>query len=106
LERYITVEQYNYSTGETMELIKMSRKGQLVVPQELREALGFNAEDMFLAYGVKDYVLFKKVKLPTLKKEFEELVNETSQIAQRSGITEETVNAEIRNCRKTKRRTK
>ena len=84
----------------------MSRKGQLVVPQELRDLLGFNAEDLFIAHGTRDYVVFKKVQLPTLKKEFEELVNKTSQIAKQNGITEEIVNGEINKYRKTKRRLK
>jgi len=44
-----------------MELIKMSSKGQLVVPKDLRKILGLNAEDMFIAYGKDDYVIFKKV---------------------------------------------
>ena len=45
-----------------MELIKMSKKGQLVVPLSLRKILGFEPEDKFIAYGTDDYVVFKKVE--------------------------------------------
>lgn len=82
----------------------MSKKGQLVVPVELREMLGLNPEDTFIAYGDEDYVIFKKVELPSLKKEFEEIVKITSKIAQEAGITEDVVMDEIRAYRKEKRK--
>jgi bifunctional DNA-binding transcriptional regulator/antitoxin component of YhaV-PrlF toxin-antitoxin module len=89
-----------------MELVKMSRKGQLVVPQDLRKLLGFNEEDLFIAHGAKDYVVFKKVQLPSLKQEFEELVNRTAMIAEQKGVTEGTVVEEVQKYRKEKRRRK
>ena len=78
-----------------MEVVKMSKKGQLVVPAELRNRLGLNPEDTFISYGDKDYVIFKKVELPSLQKEFEEIVKITSKIFQEAGITEEDVMEEI-----------
>jgi AbrB family looped-hinge helix DNA binding protein len=85
-----------------MEVVKMSKKGQLVVPAELREMLGLNPEDRFIAYGDEDYVIFKKVELPSLKKEFEEIVKITSKIAREAGITEDVVLEEIRAYRREK----
>lgn len=89
-----------------MELVKMSRKGQLVVPQDLRKLLGFNEEDLFIAHGAKDYVVFKKVQLPSLKQEFEELVNRTAKIAEQKGFAEGMVVEEVQKYRKEKRRRK
>jgi AbrB family looped-hinge helix DNA binding protein len=85
-----------------MEVVKMSKKGQLVVPAELRNMLGLNPEDKFIAYGDEDYIIFKKVELPSLKKEFEEIVKITSKIAQEAGITEDVVMGEIRAYRREK----
>lgn len=85
-----------------MEVVKMSKKGQLVVPAELRGMLGLNPEDTFIAYGDEDYIIFKKVELPSLKKEFEEIVKITSKIAKEAGITEDVVMEEIRAYRKEK----
>ena len=87
-----------------MEVVKMSKKGQLVVPAELRNMLRLNPEDKFIAYGDEDYIIFKKVELPSLKKEFEEIVKITSKIAKESGITEDIVMEEIEAYRKEKKK--
>ena len=46
------------------EIVKMSNKGQLVVPREIRENQSLSPSDRFVAIGVKEGVLFKKVKIP------------------------------------------
>lgn len=86
-----------------MELVKMSKKGQLVVPAELREMLGLNPEDRFIAYGDEDYVIFKKVELPSLKKEFAKIVKLTAKVSKEAGITEDIVMKEIEAYRKKKK---
>ena len=58
------------------ELVKMSPKGQLVVPQEIREKEGFESGDRFIPFQIKDGVLFKRVKIPNIKNEFEKLSKE------------------------------
>lgn len=58
------------------ELVKMSEKGQLVVPQKIRKKEGFHNSDRFVAIEVKEGVLFKKVNIPEVKIEFEALSKE------------------------------
>lgn len=58
------------------ELVKMSGKGQLVVPQKIRRREGFVNTDRFVAIAVKGGVLFKKVNIPSVKIEFESLSKE------------------------------
>lgn len=82
----------------------MSKKGQLVVPAELRAMLGLNPEDRFIAYGEKDYIVFKRVELPSLKKEFEKVVEITAKVAKEAGITEDTVMEEIKAYRRSKKK--
>ena len=53
------------------ELVKMSEKGQLVVPRSIREKEGFKGSDRFVALEVKNGVLFKRVDIPEV--EFESL---------------------------------
>jgi bifunctional DNA-binding transcriptional regulator/antitoxin component of YhaV-PrlF toxin-antitoxin module len=53
------------------ELVKMSEKGQLVVPRRIRKKEGFRGSDRFVAIGVKDGVLFKRVEIPDVEIEFE-----------------------------------
>lgn len=55
------------------ELVKMSEKGQLVVPRRIREKEGFKSSDRFVAIEVKDGVLFKRVDIPEVRIEFETL---------------------------------
>jgi bifunctional DNA-binding transcriptional regulator/antitoxin component of YhaV-PrlF toxin-antitoxin module len=55
------------------ELVKMSEKGQLVVPRRIREKEGFKSSDRFVAIEVKDGVLFKRIEIPEVKIEFESL---------------------------------
>lgn len=81
----------------------MSSKGQLVVPQKLREALGFKPEDRFIAYGEDDYVIFKKVELEALKKEFEDVVKTTSKILKKRGVTPKVIEEEIQAHRRKKK---
>jgi bifunctional DNA-binding transcriptional regulator/antitoxin component of YhaV-PrlF toxin-antitoxin module len=54
-------------------LVKMSGKGQLVVPGRIREKEGFSSSDRFVAIEVEDGVLFKRVEIPDVKIEFEAL---------------------------------
>lgn len=58
------------------ELVKMSPKGQLVVPQEIRETEDFKPGDRFVPLAIKEGVLFKKVEIPDVKLEFEKLSEE------------------------------
>ena len=56
-----------------MEITKVSTKGQIVIPQEIRKELGIESGTSMAVTKMKDYVLLKKIKIPDLKKEFEEL---------------------------------
>ena len=58
------------------EFVKMSPKGQLVVPQQIREEESLAAGDRFIALAMKEGVMFKRVKMPNVKVEFEKLSRE------------------------------
>lgn len=68
------------------ELVKMSSKGQLVVPQNIREELGLSAGERFIAVPQQDGVLFKKVDL-----DFDRLAREVSRRFRSKGITKKDV---------------
>lgn len=61
------------------ELVKMSPKGQLVVPKGIREQEDFKPSDRFMPFPVKNGVLFKRVKIPEIKAEFISLAKEIQQ---------------------------
>ena len=60
---------------EELEVTTMSEKGQVVIPQSIRKELGIKPKTKFLVYGRGDTVIMKKLELPDLKKEWEDLFN-------------------------------
>ncbi|MBI3032021.1 AbrB/MazE/SpoVT family DNA-binding domain-containing protein [Candidatus Woesearchaeota archaeon] len=71
------------------DLVKMSPKGQLVVPQEIRIDEGFTPGDRFVPFHVKGGILFKKVEIPNVKAEFQKLSKEIEKQFKKHRITTE-----------------
>ncbi len=67
-----------------------SQKGQVVIPQEIREAMRIEAGTKFAVYGRGDTILFKRVELPTVK-DFERLARFGREFARKKGIKEADV---------------
>ncbi|HLD57454.1 MAG TPA: hypothetical protein VJA47_04055 [archaeon] len=81
------------------ELVKMSPKGQLVVPQEIRENEHFAAGDRFIPFAVKGGILFKKLKMPDIKEEFKSLSKEIQKKFEEEDISEEDIEEAVRKSR-------
>ncbi len=79
-----------------LELVKMSLKGQLVVPREIREREKFKPSDRFIPFYVKEGVLFKKVKIPDVKIEFKSLVKEIETQFRKEKISESDVKEAVK----------
>ena len=60
---------------ETVVIAKMSSKGQIVIPEEMRNELGLNEGSVFALFGHKggDSILLKKLEIPSATKAFSEL---------------------------------
>ncbi|PTD93812.1 hypothetical protein C9439_05705, partial [archaeon SCG-AAA382B04] len=84
-----TVKQLN---GDRMEkkIIKMSKKGQLVVPKEIRKEGDFKASDHFVAIPVENGVIFKKIDL-NVKEEFEKLHKKVKEKFAKRGVEENDI---------------
>ncbi len=82
------------------ELVKMSAKGQLVVPQEIRETLGLEAGDRFVPFKVESGILFKKVEMPDIKLEFQKLSKEVSTQFKKSKVSKNDISGAIKWARK------
>lgn len=72
------------------DIVKMSPKGQLVVPKEIRERSGFEPSDRFIAMPVEDGVIFKKIDID-VRAEYEKLSRQVQQRFEREGIDEDVV---------------
>lgn len=82
------------------EFVKMSPKGQLVVPQDIREEEAFQPGDRFIVMPVKEGVLFKKVEMPDVKVEFEKLSKEIIAQFKKNKVTSKDITEAVRWARK------
>ena len=58
---------------EELEVTIMSEKGQVVIPKSIREELEIKPKTKLLVYGKGDTIIMKKLQLPDLKKEWEDI---------------------------------
>ena len=68
---------------------KISSKGQIVIPLNVRKAAGLKKGEKVLAIAIDDAVIIKKIT----KKTFEETVRPVWEVTRKLGLTEEDINA-------------
>ncbi len=77
-----------------VETVKMSSKGQIVIPQEIREELHAGDGTVFAVLGSRDTVVLKKIKTPSkedLIKELEVIARQGKRRLQAKGIRESDI---------------
>ena len=78
---------------------KMSSKGQVVIPEDIRLRLGLEAGEQFVVLGDKDVVILKRIAPPSMR-EFDELVSRARKEARKAGMKRSDVEAAVRKARK------
>jgi len=68
-----------------IETTKMSSKGQVVIPEQIRNRLGLKTGDRFLVMGDKDAVILKTLSNPSMN-EFDDLIREARKQAKATGL--------------------
>lgn len=81
-----------------VETTKMSSKGQVVIPENIRKRLGLKTGSQFIVVGDKDVVILKTISTPPLS-EFHTLVSKARKQAKDAGITESDIPAFISQAR-------
>ena len=71
------------------EVTKISTKGQVVIPSNIRKELGLDIGSSVLVTKMQDFVLLKKINIPDVKKEFERLTKWGTKHAKKMGIKSE-----------------
>lgn len=64
---------------------KMSSKGQVVIPEEIRKRLGLKAGSQFVVVGDKDVVILKAISPPSIE-EFDKFIAEARRQAKQAGL--------------------
>jgi AbrB family looped-hinge helix DNA binding protein len=77
---------------------KLSSRGQVVIPEEVRTRLGLEPGDRFVVVGEGDVVVLKAIK-PPRPEEFKKLLDEVQEAARKAGITPEHVERAIQEVR-------
>jgi len=86
---------------EKPDVTVVSGKGQVVIPQNIREKLGIGPKTKLLVYGYRGAVIMKKLEIPDVTKELKKLYRRVdARIAKHGEPTDETISEIIREYRK------
>ena len=86
------------------EVTTVSSKGQVVIPQTLREKLKIKPKTKLLIYGADDTIIMKKLYLPDLREEWKKVRQIIAERDRKYGpLSEEDVKKEVEAYRKAKR---
>lgn len=77
---------------------KMSSKGQVVIPEDVRKQLGLKSGDQFVVIGKGDAVILKTIAPPSMK-EFDELMREARKMARKVGMKRSDIGKAIKRVR-------
>lgn len=77
---------------------KMSSKGQVVIPEEIRKRLKLKPGAQFVVIGDKDVVIFKTISPPSIG-EFDKLIAEARKQAKQAGMKKSDIKAAINKIR-------
>jgi AbrB family looped-hinge helix DNA binding protein len=81
---------------------RLSSKGQVVIPEDVRQRLGLKAGDQFLVVGEGDVVILKTIAPPSMK-DFDALVSKARSQARRAGMKPKDIAAAIKKVREQNR---
>lgn len=78
---------------------KMSSKGQIVIPEAVRDSLGLASGTQFVVVGRGDSVVLKIIEEPSMD-EFKQLLSEARRSAKRVGLKKSDLEKAIKAARK------
>ena len=79
---------------ENVSTTKMSSKGQVVIPENIRKQLNLSAGSKFIVVGEKDVIILKNIAPPSLD-EFKGLIAEARKKGKQAGIKKTDINDAI-----------
>ena len=86
---------------ESLATTRLSSKGQVVIPEEVRQRLQLAPGAQFLVLGEGDVVILKVISAPSMD-EFDELIKEARSRGRRSGVRKRDVTRAVSRARKKK----
>jgi AbrB family looped-hinge helix DNA binding protein len=77
---------------------KLSSKGQVVIPEAIRDRLGLEAGVQFVVVAEGDVVVLKVLKAPNIS-DFKALLDQAQKSAEAAGLTAEDIEEALREVR-------
>ena len=77
---------------------KMSSKGQVVIPEDVRSSMGLKSGDQFIVIGNKDVVILKSIAYPSMD-EFKSLIKEAKTQARKAKLRKSDIKKAIETVR-------
>ena len=78
----------------SVETTKMSSKGQVVIPEDIRKRLGLKAGARFVVIGEDDTVILKVIAAPDMS-QFNELISRARAQARKAGLKRSDITAAV-----------
>ena len=84
---------------ENIEITSVSSRGQVVIPQSLRDKLKIHEGEKFVIIGEDNTIVLKKLEMPSFSG-IDKLLKKTREFAKQKGLKETDVEESIREARK------
>ncbi|HNS56067.1 MAG TPA: AbrB/MazE/SpoVT family DNA-binding domain-containing protein [Smithellaceae bacterium] len=73
---------------------KMTSRGQVVIPEDIRKRLNLKVGTQFVVVGEKDVVILKSISQPSME-DFDKLIAEARKQAKEAGLKRSDIHATI-----------
>jgi AbrB family looped-hinge helix DNA binding protein len=77
---------------------KLSSKGQVVIPEEIRKKLGLEPGAQFVVLGEGDVVILKMIQPPSMS-EFDQILDRARKAARKAGMKKSDIEQAIKDVR-------
>jgi antitoxin PrlF len=84
---------------EALEITSLSSRGQIVIPQSIRDKLHLQSGEKFIVIGENDTIIFKKIEKPSFEG-FDKLLKETREFVEDKGIKPKDLKNAIKKVKK------
>ena len=83
-----------------LEMTRLSERGQIVIPSELRRSMNLKEGERFIVMGLGDTIILRKLELSQERLRLKRIIGESRAKARKSGFTEKEVEKLIQETRK------
>lgn len=83
-----------------MNMTRLSEKGQIVIPNELRKEMGLREGTRFIVMGLEDTIVLRRLELSQERIRLKRLLDRSRKMAEKVGFTEKEINRLIHSFRK------